>query len=68
MRAIKIKQCNDSKMWYAPYVGCYVPLLAEEEVEYKSREPAGYVNFVQRGDGEVVYIDEETILYHANQN
>ena len=34
-------------------VGKVVPLLAIEETEYKSREPAGYVNFVSKGDAVV---------------
>jgi hypothetical protein len=37
-------------------VGSVVDLLAIEETEYKSLEPAGYINFVSKGDARVVNI------------
>ena len=43
--------------WYADKVGETVPLLAIERTEYKSREDAGYVNFVQLADAEVVEVE-----------
>ena len=58
MRALRIVSCSDSMMWYSHLVGELVPLLAVEKVEYKSREPAGYVNFVKLCDGKVEEVDE----------
>jgi hypothetical protein len=40
--------------WYADMVGQTVPLLVVEATEYKSREPEGYVNFVQLGDANII--------------
>lgn len=53
MKNIKIISCDDSKKWYAPLVGQVVPLIEEEEQEYKSREPSGFINFVSKSDAEV---------------
>jgi len=50
---LKIVSCKDPLKWYYHMVGKVVPLLAIEETEYKSREPAGYVNFVSKGDAVV---------------
>lgn len=51
---LKIVKCNDPLKWYAKLVGKEVPLLAIEKIEYKSREPAGYINFVLKSDAEIV--------------
>ncbi len=53
MKNIKIISCDDSKKWYASLVGQVVPLIEEEEQEYKSREPSGFINFVSKSDAEV---------------
>ena len=45
--------------WYADKVGEIVPLLAIERTEYKSREDAGYVNFVQFTDAKIVEVTDE---------
>lgn len=50
---LKIVRCKDPLKWYYHMVGKVVPLLAIEETEYKSREPAGYVNFVSKDDAVV---------------
>lgn len=58
MKALLITGCKDKLMWYSNLIGRYVPLLSEEEIEYKSFEPAGYINFVLKRDCEVRDIDE----------
>ena len=40
--------------WYSDLVGTLVPYLGDVGSEYKSREPAGYTNFVQYEDAEIV--------------
>lgn len=47
---LRITQCPDPNMWYAKYVGCYVPWLGTWTDGYKSREPAGFVNIVKIDD------------------
>ena len=54
MKALKIVSCNDDRKWYSGLIGKVVPLLDIEEKEYKSREPAGYINFVSKEDAVVV--------------
>ena len=51
-----IKQCSDPMRWYADKVGERVPYIGSEgdHYEYRSREPAGYINFVLKCDAEVV--------------
>lgn len=44
--------------WYADKVGEIVPLLAIERTEYKSREDAGYINFVQFADAKIVEVPD----------
>ena len=60
MKNIKIISCNDSSKWYASLVGQVIPLLEEEEQEYKSREPSGFINFVSKVDAELT---EEVSIY-----
>ena len=43
--------------WYRGLIGQTVPYLRDVGNEWKSREPAGYVNFVQYDDGEIVEVD-----------
>jgi hypothetical protein len=54
MEKLLIKQCKDGHRWYADLVGQTVPYLGTVGTEYKSKEPAGYINFVQFEDAEVV--------------
>ena len=56
MKGLLILKCNDPMRWYSHLVGTIVDFLAEEEIEYKSLEPAGYVNFVLKEDAKVVDI------------
>ena len=53
MKNLKIIKCDDNRKWYASLVGQVVPLLKEEEQEYKSREPSGFINFVSKSDAEI---------------
>lgn len=53
-RLLLIKQCADPMRWYARLVGQTVPYLGDLGNEYRSREPEGYINFVQYEDAEIV--------------
>ena len=59
MQMLKIIKCNDPMRWYANKIGELVPFLGYANLEYKSREDAGYVNFVQHEDAEVVVVKEQ---------
>ena len=54
MKALLIKQCPDGLRWYRDLVGQCVPFINDTGTEYRSREPAGYTNFVQYEDAEIV--------------
>ena len=61
MKELLIQQCPDGMRWYSDLVGERVPFLGDVGTEYKSREPAGYINFVQYDDAEIVdSIHEDT--------
>lgn len=51
---IKITGCTDGMRWYSSHVGAEFPLLATDSEEYKTREPAGYINFVLLKDAEII--------------
>jgi len=57
-----ITACIDPMRWYANLVGQCVPFLADVGTEFKSREPAGYVNYVQYGDAVVIDDDADPAL------
>ena len=57
MKRLLIKQCPDGMRWYRGLIGQTVPFLRDVGDEYKSREPAGYINFVQYEDAEIVEVD-----------
>ena len=59
MKALLITSSGDGMRWYADKVGETVPLLAIERTEYKSREDAGYTNFVQFADAEIVEVPDD---------
>ena len=59
MKMLKIIKCNDPMRWYASKIGELLPFLGDSRGEYKSREDAGYVNFVQHGDAEVVVKEQQ---------
>ena len=59
MKALLITSSGDGMRWYADKVGETVPLLAIERTEYKSREDAGYVNFVQFADAKIVEVTDD---------
>ena len=54
MKELFIHQCPDPMRWYSELVGERVPYLGDVGTEYKSREPAGYINFVQYDDADIV--------------
>ena len=54
MQMLKIIKCSDGMRWYASKVGELVPYLGDSMGAYKSREDAGYINFVQYEDAEVI--------------
>ena len=54
MQMLKIIKCSDGMRWYASKVGELVPYLGDSMGAYKSREDAGYINFVQYEDAEVL--------------
>ena len=60
MLAIKIKQCLDQQRWYADMIGQTVPYhgVVYNPLEYRSRDPNGFVNFVQPEDSEIVEFEE----------
>lgn len=53
-KALLIKGCSDPLRWYANMIGRIVPFLGDVGDEYKSREPAGFVNFVQYEDASIL--------------
>ena len=57
IKKLKIIQCPDKMRWYAGLVGQLVPYHGDVGTEYKSTEPAGYINFVQYADAEIVEVD-----------
>ena len=59
MQMLKIIKCNDHMRWYANKIGELVPFLGYSNLEYKSREDAGYVNFVQHGDAELMVKEQD---------
>lgn len=54
MKKILITGCRDGMRWYRDKIGQTVPYLGDVGNEWKSRECAGYVNFVQYYDGEII--------------
>jgi hypothetical protein len=60
-KGLKITQCRDGMRWYAGHVGEVFPLLATFRDEYKTREPAGYSNFIVKDDCKVVDMIEEAV-------
>ena len=54
VQRLRITGCTDGMRWYASLIGQTVPFLGDVGNEYKSREPDGFVNFVQYSDAEIV--------------
>jgi hypothetical protein len=54
MKVLIITGCKDSMRWYSGLVGKAVPYLGEDDLEFRSREPEGYINFVQLTDATVI--------------
>ena len=63
MNALKIIKCDDPTMWYASYVGMYVPYGGQVDDVYWSRECEGYKNIVKQSDAEIVDITKTQYFY-----
>lgn len=61
MKKLLITGCTDRNMWYSGLVGKEVPFLREEPDAFMSREPAGFVNFVRKADGQLVEDDLQPV-------
>jgi hypothetical protein len=61
---LRIKSCSDPHRWYAGLVGKNVPQLGYDPVSgWKSKEPAGYTNFILTQDAErIVSLVPEYLL------
>ena len=55
-QVLKIIKCTDPLRWYSDKVGEIVPFLKDTGDEYESREPLGYINYVQYEDAEIINI------------
>jgi hypothetical protein len=54
---LRIKSCSDPKRWYAKLVGQKVPLLGFDPISgWKSKEPAGYTNFILQQDADRIAV------------
>lgn len=62
-KVLLITKCQDSLKWYSHLIGKYVPLHDVETIEYKSREPSGYVNFVSLDDAKIVDVENYPKIY-----
>jgi hypothetical protein len=61
---LRIKSCSDPQRWYAKLVGQKVPRLGYDPISgWKSKEPAGYTNFVLPQDAEriAVFVPEHML-------
>lgn len=52
--ALRITGCADSMRWYSDKIGKLAPFLGDTGTEYRSKEPEGYINFIQYEDAEIV--------------
>lgn len=58
---LRIERCRDPLKWYAGMIGKFVPNLGyhHDSNEWRSREPAGYINFIARDDAVPVVVTVE---------
>lgn len=56
-KRILITSCKDGRRWYNDLIGQTVVYHGDMGDEWRSREPEGYINFVQYDDGVLVDID-----------
>ena len=61
---LRIKACSDPQRWYADLVGKKVPALGYDPISgWKSKEPAGYTNFILQQDaGPIAVLVPEYLL------
>jgi hypothetical protein len=57
-RIVYIKQCPDPLRWYRNLVGRWWEVESDEGIEYKCREPEGYINFILKEDCDVYWIEK----------
>jgi len=57
MKKLLIKQCPDGMRWYRNLIGHTVTFLTDVGNEYKSKEPNGYISFVQYEDADIAEVD-----------
>ncbi|MDD5150691.1 MAG: hypothetical protein PHC28_09455 [Flavobacterium sp.] len=65
MKALLIKSCNRGE-WYGNFIGKIVPYVrtVKNPIEYQSREFAGYTNFVQIHDAELIDVEDDFRGYY----
>ena len=56
---VLITDCNDSMTWYADQIGKTFDFISEESDCIRTKEPAGYVNFVPKNCCKVIESDDE---------
>jgi hypothetical protein len=54
IKYIRVLSCTDPHRWYSQYIGEEFPLILEESVEYKTRQPDGYINFILKSDSVLI--------------
>ena len=63
MKVLKIINVRDNTMWYAQYVGLYVPFVSKSTDCFLSRELNGYINVVRLNDAEIVEVEGDVSFY-----
>lgn len=58
MVMIRINQCSDPRYWYRDHVGQLIPLVRDDGEYYWAREPEGYLNIVDKRDGDIEHSEE----------
>jgi len=58
MTKILVTGCHDPHRWYYEYVGYEFPYLGDGNGEYKTRQPNGYINFIQHEDSMLIEEDQ----------
>lgn len=58
MTRILVTGCYDPHRWYYKYIGWNFPYLGDRNGEYKTRQPDGYLNFIQHEDAELIEVED----------
>jgi hypothetical protein len=51
---VRVTKCDDPKRWYYDHVGAEFDVLGDYDIEYKTRQKDGFINFILKQDCEVV--------------